>query len=163
MLATPEIVRRALVVGSIVALVAAAAAGVLRIWIWILALEPLALGVVIGEAAAAPTSARHRWPPPWSYAYVFGIGFLAYLTVHLVFWLASSGFPPSVSLFAFLKAAPSATATPLFQSVDIPRQLALATGGATALKYFIWLVEGILSGCAAALAYRAGSVRMLRT
>ncbi len=145
------------------ALIAAGITGVLRIWIWILALEPIALGVVIGEAAAAPSSARHRQPPRWSYGYVFALGCLSYLLVHLVFWIASTGFPPSESLFPFLRAAPSATATPLFQSVDLARQLALATGGASGLKYFLWMAEGVLMGFAASLAYRAGSVRTLRT
>ncbi len=137
--------------------------GVLRIWIWILALEPIAVGVVIGEAAAIPSSVRHRRPPAWSYSYVFGLGCLAYLAVHIVFWLASEGFVPSQSLFAFMRAAPSATATPFFQSVDLARQISLATGGTTALKYWLWVAEGLLMGSAAMLAYRGGSVRKLKT
>lgn len=154
---------RGLVVGTAVAAACAALAGALRLWIWILALEPVALGVVIGEAAAAPSSARHRRPPRWSYKYVFGLAFTAYVAVHVVFWIVSSGLPPSQSLISFLQAAPSATAAPLFQSVDLARQLSLATGGAAELKYFLWLAEGTLMGLAATLAYRAGSVRTLRT
>lgn len=145
------------------ALVAAVLTGFLRIWIWILALEPIAIGVIIGEAAAVPSSVRHRRPPRWSYAYVFALATVAYLFVHVVFWLASEGFTPSRSLFAFLQAAPSATATPIFQSVDLARGISLATGGATALKYWLWICEGLLMGSAAALAYRGGSVRKLKT
>lgn len=145
------------------ALVAAVLAGFLRIWIWILALEAAAIGVVIGEAAAVPSSFRRRQPPTWSYAYVFCLAIVAYALVHVVFWLASAGFPPSLSLFAFLRAAPSATATPFFQSVDLARGLSLATGGATALKYWLWVMEGLLMGGAAVLAYRGGSVRKLKS
>ncbi len=146
-----------------VALVLAVLTGFLRVWIWILALEAAALGVVIGEAAAVPSSARQRQPPRWTYFYVFVLACLAYVLVHVVFWLASEGFPPSQSFLAFLRAAPSATATPFFQSVDLARQISLATGGATALKYWLWVVEGALMGGAAALAYRGGSVRKLKT
>ncbi|NIN72947.1 MAG: hypothetical protein GTO46_13675 [Gemmatimonadetes bacterium] len=153
---------RALAWGTIVALVGAVLTGVLRIWIWILALEALALGVVIGEAAAIPSSVRHRRPPRWSYAYVFGAACFAYMLVHVVFWLASGGFTPDQSLFAFLRSAPSATATPFFQSVDLARQISLATGGSTALKYWLWVFEGLLMGSAAMLAYRGGSVRKLK-
>jgi hypothetical protein len=145
-----------------VALVGAVLTGVLRIWIWILALEAIALGVVIGEAAAIPSSVRRRRPPGWSYAYVFGTACLAYMLVHIVFWLASGGFMPDQSLFAFLRTAPSATATPFFQSVDLARQISLATGGSTALKYWLWVFEGLLMGSAAMLAYRGGSVRKLK-
>jgi hypothetical protein len=145
-----------------VALVAAVLTGVLRIWIWILALEAIALGVVIGEAAAIPSSVRHRRPPRWSYAYVFVTGCFAYLLVHVVFWLASGGFVPDQSLFAFLRAAPSATATSFFRDVDLARQISLATGGSTALKYWLWVFEGLLMGSAALLAYRGGSVRKLK-
>lgn len=144
------------------ALVGAVLTGFLRIWIWILALEPIALGVVIGEAAAVPSSVRQRRPPRWSYAYVFGTACFGYILVHVIFWLASDGFVPSQTFFAFLRAAPSATATPFFQSVDLARQISLATGGATALKYWLWVVEGLLMGAAAMLAYRGGSVRKLK-
>ncbi len=119
--------------------------------------------MVVGEAAAIPSFVRHRQPPRWSYAYVFGLGFVAYLLVHIVFWLASEGFVPSHSLFEFLRASPSATATPFFQSVDLARQISLATGGATALKYWLWFSEGLLMGAAATIAYRGGSVRKLKT
>ena len=145
-----------------VALVAAVLTGFLRIWIWVLALEAIAIGVVIGEAAAAPSSVRSRQPPRWSYPYVFGLACVAYILVHVVFWLASSGFSPDVSFFAFLRAAPSATATPFFQSVDLARQISLATGGASALKYWLWVAEGLLMGLAAVAAYRGGSVRKLK-
>ncbi len=145
------------------ALVGCVLTGFLRIWVWILALEPIALGVVIGEAAAVPSSVRHHRPPAWSYAYVFGLACFAYLLVHVIFWLASSGFMPSQSLTSFLRSAPSATATAFFQSVDLARQISLATGGATALKYWLWALEGLLMGAAAALAYRGGSVRKLKT
>ncbi|NIR45243.1 MAG: hypothetical protein GWN99_12735 [Gemmatimonadetes bacterium] len=153
----------ALTWGTVVAVVAAVLTGFLRIWIWILALEAIAIGVVIGEAAAAPSSVRRRHPPRWTYLYVFGLGCFTYLLVHLTFWLASSGFRPDQSFFAFLRAAPSATATPFFQSVDLARQISLATGGATALKYGLWLAEGLLMGLAAVAAYRGGSVRKLKT
>ncbi len=145
------------------ALVAAVLTGFLRVWIWILALEAAALGVVIGEAAAVPSSVRHRRPPGWSYVYVFALALVAYALVHVVFWLASAGFPPSVSLFSFLRAAPSATATPFFQSVDLARGISLATGGATSLKYWLWVIEGLLMGGTAVLAYRGGSVRKLKS
>ncbi len=154
---------RALTWGTVVALVGAVLTGVLRIWIWILALEPIALGVVIGEAAAVPSSVPDRRPPRWSYGYVFGLACLTYMFVHVIFWLASSGFFPQQSLFAFLSVAPSATATPFFQSVDLARQISLATGGATALKYWLWVAEGLMMGLAAMLAYRGGSVRKLKT
>lgn len=144
------------------ALVGAALTGVLRIWIWILALEAIALGVVIGEAAAIPSSARHRRPPRWSYAYVFGTACFAYALVHVVFWLASGGFVPDQSLFAFLRTAPSATAASFFREVDLARGISLATGGSTALKYWLWVFEGLLMGLAAMLAYRGGSVRKLK-
>jgi hypothetical protein len=153
----------ALTWGTVVALVAAVLTGFLRIWIWILALEAIALGVVIGEAAAAPSSVRHRRPPQWSYAYVFGLACFAYMLVHVTFWLASDGIMPTQSFFAFLRSAPSATATPVFQSVDLARQISLATGGATALKYWLWVAEGLLMGLVAVLAYRGGSVRKLKT
>ncbi len=144
------------------ALVGGVLAGFLRVWIWILALEAAALGVVIGEASAVPSSARHRRPPAWSYVYVFSLALATYALVHVVFWLVSEGFPPPVSLFAFLRAAPSATATPFFQSVDLARGISLATGGATALKYWLWVIEGLLMGGSAVLAYRGGSVRKLK-
>jgi hypothetical protein len=153
---------RALAWGTIVALVAAVLTGVLRVWIWILALEAIALGVVIGEAAAVPSSVRHRRPPRWSYGYVFVMACVAYVLVHVVFWLASGGFVPDQSFFAFLRAAPSATATPFFQSVDLARQISVATGGSTVLKYWLWIAEGLLMGSAAVLAYRGGSVRKLK-
>ncbi len=154
---------QALTWGTVVALVAAVLTGFLRIWIWILALEPIAVGVVIGEAAAIPSSVRHRRPPGWSYWYVFGLACFAYVLVHVVFWLASDGFVPTESFLAFLRASPSATATPFFQSVDLARQISLATGGASALKYWLWVVEGLMMGSAAVLAYRGGSVRKLKT
>lgn len=145
------------------ALVAAVLTGFLRIWIWILALEAVAIGVVIGEAAAVPSSVRRRQPPRWSYLYVFGLGCLSYLLVHVTFWLASGSFRPQQTFFAFLRAVPSATATPFFQSVDLARQISLATGGATVIKYWLWAAEGLLMGLAAVLAYRGGSVRKLKT
>lgn len=137
-------------------------AGVLRIWVWLLALEPLALGVVIGETAAVPSSVRHRRPPLWSYAYVFALAVGAYVTVHITFWLASQGFFPTVGLGTFMERAPSATAAPFFHNVDLARHIALATGGATALKYWLWVWEGLLMGMAAVLAYRGGSIRRLK-
>ncbi len=160
-LAASETVMRGLYIGTMVALAIAVVTGVLRTWIWVLALEPLALGVVVGEAAAAPSSARHRQPPRWSYGYIFGVSFAAYLLIHLIFWLASTGIPPSMSLFDFLRAAP--TATVLFRGVDLQRQLSLATSGAAEFKYVLWLAEGLLMGLAACIAYRGGSVRTLGT
>jgi len=154
---------RALAWGTVVALAMAVLTGVLRSWIWLLALEPIALGVVIGEAAAVPSSVRGRRPPNWSYAYVAAVAATGYVVVHLTFWLASQGFVPTVGLVEFLRAAPSATAAPFFQSVDLARQIALATGGATALKYWIWGFEGLLMAASAALAYRGGSIRKLKT
>ncbi|UCF19245.1 MAG: hypothetical protein JSU87_15160 [Gemmatimonadota bacterium] len=154
---------RALASGTIVALAAAALTGLLRNWIWILALEPIAVGVVIGEAAAVPSSARKRRPPVWSYVYVFVVAALGYVLIHVFFWLSSESFMPSQSLFAFLKSAPSATATPFFQSVDLARGIALATGGATTLKYWIWVIEGLLMASSAALAHFGASVRRLKT
>ncbi len=145
------------------ALLAAALTGFLRKWVWILALEPIAIGVVIGETAAVPTSARRRRPLAWSYAYVFLLCGFSYLMAHVVFWISSSGIWPAQSFSEFLRSAPSATAAPFFQSVDFARQISLATGGATALKYWIWVVEGLLMAVAGALAYRGGSVRRLRT
>jgi len=146
-----------------VALLAAALIGFLRKWVWILALEPIAIGVVIGETAAVPTSARRRRPPAWSYAYVFLLCGFSYLLAHVAFWISSSGVWPVQSFTEFLGGAPSATAAPFFQSVDFARQISLATGGATALKYWIWVIEGLLMAGAGALAYRGGSVRRLRT
>ena len=154
---------RALVWGTVLALTTAVLTGVLREWIWLLALEPIALGVVIGEAAAVPSSVRGRRPPAWGYAYVAGIAAVAYAFVHITFWLASQGFVPELGLIEFLRAAPSATAAPFFQSVDLARQIARATGGATALKYWLWGFEGLLMAAAAALAYRGGSIRKLKT
>ncbi len=136
--------------------------GFLRIWIWILALEAIAIGVVIGEAAAVPSSVRRRQPPRWGYVYVFWLGCVSYLLVHITFWLASGSFRPQQTFFAFLRAVPSATATPFFQSVDLARQISLATGGATVIKYWLWVAEGLLMGLAALLAYRGGSVRKLK-
>ncbi len=145
------------------AFVAAVLTGFLRNWIWVLALEAIAIGVVIGEAAAAPSSVRSRQPPRWSYFYVFGLATFSYLLVHITFWLASNGFRPEQSFFAFLRAVPSATATPFFQSVDLARQISLATGGVTVIKYWLWALEGLLMGLSAMLAYRGGSVRKLKT
>lgn len=119
--------------------------------------------MIIGEAAAIPSSVRHRRPPRWSYGYLFFLAVFAYLLVHVVFWLASDGFPPPRSLIAFLRAAPPATASRAFQSIDLARQVSLATGGATALKYWLWILEGLLMGSAAVVAYRGGSVRKLKT
>lgn len=153
---------RALAWGTVVGLAVGVLAGVLRNWIWLLALEPVALGVVIGEAAAVPSSVRHRRPPSWGYAYVFLLACTSYALVHVTFWLASQGFVVTVGLGEFLRTAPSATATPFFQSVDVAREIALATGGATALKYWLWLFEGALMGTTAVLAYRGGSVRRLK-
>ncbi len=154
---------QALAWGTVVALVAAVLTGFLRIWVWVLALEAIAIGVVIGEAAALPSSVRSRQPPRWSYLYVFGLASFSYLLVHITFWLASGGFRPEQSFFAFLHAVPSATATPFFQSVDLARQISLATGGATVIKYWLWAFEGLLMGLAAMLAYRGGSVRKLKS
>lgn len=153
---------QALAWGTVVALVAGVLTDFLRIWIWVLALEAIAIGVIIGEAAAVPSSVRRKQPPRWSYFYVFGLACFAYLLVHITFWLASGGFHPRQSFFAFLSAAPSATATPFFQSVDLARQISLATGGATVIKYWLWAGEGLLMGLSAVLAYRGGSVRKLR-
>ena len=58
--------------------------------------------------------------------------------------------------------APSSTGARFFQDVDLARQISLATGGAAALKYWLWAVEGLLMGTAAALAYRGGSIRRLK-
>jgi hypothetical protein len=158
-----ELFARALGWGTVVALVAAVLTGLLRQWVWVLALEPIAIGFVIGEAAAVPSSVRHRRPPTWSYAYIFGLGCAAYILAHLAFWCAIEGIPPTRSFLEFLEVAPSATAAPLFHSVDLARQISLATGGATALKYWLWAAEGLLMGAAALLAYRGGSVRRLKT
>lgn len=148
--------------GTLLALAVALLTGILRTYIWILGLEPVALGVVLGEAAAVPSSVRHRRPPRWSYAYIFTLGLTTYVLVHLVFWLTSVGVLPSESFLQFLQGAPSATATPFFQSVDLARDISLATGGATAIKYWIWAAEGLLLAGAATLAYRGGSVRLLK-
>ena len=137
-------------------------AGILRIWLWLLALEPLAMGVIIGEATASPSSVRQRQPPRWSYLYVFLLACSSYLLVHVSHWLAADGFTPAGSFLDFLAGAPSSTAAPFFQSVDLARQISLATGGATALKYWLWVVEGLMMGSAAMLAYRGGSVRKLK-
>lgn len=159
----PRPVARALVLGTLIGLLIAILAGLVRLWVWVLGLEPVALGLVLGEASASPSTSRHRRPPTWSYGYVLALGCLAYLVIHVVFWLASQGFWPSTSFLAFLQAAPSATAAPLFQEVDLARQIALATGGTTQLKYWLWVCEGSAMGLSALLAYRGGSVRKLRT
>ncbi len=99
----------------------------------------------------------------WSYIYVFLVAAFSYALIHVFFWLSSESFTPSQSLFAFLRSAPSATATPLFQSVDLARGIALATGGATTLKYWIWVIEGLLMASSAALAHFGASVRRLKT
>lgn len=158
----PPAVARALVWGTAVALLLAVLAGALRAWVWLIALEPVAIGLIIGEAAAVPTTGRHRRPPRWSYGYVFLVSGCAYGLIHVTFWLGTAGLPPSVSLLAFLRAVPSATAAPIFQRVDLARQIALATGGATQLKYWLWAAEGLLMAMAAVFAYRGGSVRHLR-
>lgn len=152
----------ALAWGTAVALVLSILAGILRVWLWVLAIEPLALGFVVGEAAAVPSSVRHRRPPVWSYSYVFLLGFGAYVLVHVSHWLAVDGFVFTSSFVDFLSSTPSSTGAPFFQSVDLARQISLATGGATALKYWLWAVEGLLMGTAAALAYRGGSIRRLK-
>jgi hypothetical protein len=162
-LTSQEPFARALAWGTVVALVTALFTGMLRIWVWIPVLEPLAVGVMIGEAAAVPSSVRHRRPPDWSYLYVFALGAGAYLLAHVAYWLASTGFVPGQSFLGFLRSVPSGTAAPFFRSVDLARQISLATGGATALKYWLWAFEGLLMGGAAALAYRGGSVRRLKT
>lgn len=138
-------------------------AGILRIWVWVFVLEPIALGFVIGEATAEPSSVRHRRPSAWIHGLILGEGVLAYALVHVVYWLASQGFLPTQSLIEFLRAAPSATAVPFFRSVDLARELALVTGGTTALKYWIWGVEAVFMGTAAALAYFGGSFRRLKS
>lgn len=153
----------ALAWGTAVAFVLGVLAGILRVWLWILAIEPLALGFVVGEAAAVPSSVRHRRPPSWSYAYVFLLGCGAYVLMHVSHWLAVDGFVFTRSFIGFLSSAPSSTGAPFFQSVDLARQISLATGGAAALKYWLWAVEGLLMGTAAALAYRGGSIRRLKS
>jgi hypothetical protein len=153
----------ALAWGAAVALVLSMLAGILRLWLWILAIEPLALGFVIGEAAAVPSSVRHRRPPPWSYAYVFLLASGSYVLVHVSHWLAVDGFMFGISFLDFLSSAPSSTGARFFQNVDLARQISLATGGAAALKYWLWGAEGLLMGTAAVLAYRGGSVRRLKS
>lgn len=162
-LPAPDVVVRALIWGSVVALTLAIFSGLIRKWVWVLGLEPIALGLVIGEAAAVPSTSRHRRPPLWSYFYIVALGTGAYALIHLVFWWSSQGVWPAESFFSFLRAAPSATAAPLFQEVDLARQIALATGGTSELKYWIWATEAGVMGLAALLAYRGGSVRRLRT
>jgi hypothetical protein len=149
--------------GTVVAFVLGALAGILRLWLWLLALEPVAMGVVIGEAAASPSSVRHRRPPRWSYLYVFLLACSSYFLMHVSHWLAADGFTPARSFLDFLSSAPSSTSAPFFQSVDLARQISLATGGATALKYWLWAAEGLLMGSAAVLAYRISSIRRLKT
>jgi hypothetical protein len=158
-----QLYARALAWGTVVALASAVLTGMLRVWIWIPVLEPLAIGVLVGEAAAVPSSVPHRRPPGWSYAYVFAVGLASYLLVFVAFWLAGTGFALDRSFLEFLRGVPSTTAAPLFRGLDVARRLALATGGATALKYWLWALEGLLLGGAAALAYRGGSVRRLKT
>jgi len=152
----------ALAWGTAVALVLSVLAGILRVWLWILAIEPLALGFIVGEAAAVPSSVRHRRPPRWSYAYVFLLACGSYLLVHVSHWLAVDGFTFDSSFVAFLSGAPSSTGARFFQDVDLARQISLATGGAAVLKYWLWAVEGVLMGTAAVLAYRGGSIRRLK-
>lgn len=153
----------ALAWGTAVALVLGVLAGILRLWLWILAIEPLALGFVVGEASAVPSSVRHRRPPPWSYAYVFLLALGSYLLVHVSHWLAVDGFVPAGSVLSFLSSVPSSTGARFFQDVDLARQISLATGGTTVLKYWLWGLEGLLMGTAAALAYRGGSIRRLKS
>lgn len=152
----------ALAWGTVVAFVLSVLAGILRLWLWILAIEPLALGFVLGEAMAVPTSVRHRRPPGWSYIYVFSLACASYVLVHVSHWLASDGFGSVHSFLTFLSSAPSSTGARFFQSVDLARQISLATGGATVLKYWLWALEGLLMGTAALLAYRGGSIRRLK-
>lgn len=146
--------------GSIVALAAAIVAGLLREWIWVPGLEPLALGVVIGESAATPSSARGQRPPRWSYSYVFAIALLAYLGVHISFWGLSTGFPPDQSLLAFLRSSQQTGAIAFLQGSDVDP--AAAPAGVPLLKYSLWVAEALLMGASAGLAYRAGSVRKLQ-
>lgn len=153
----------ALAWGSVVALVLGVLAGILRMWLWILAIEPLALGFVLGEAAAVPSSVRHRRPPRWSYVYVLFLACGAYVLVHVSHWLAIDGFAPAHSFLEFLSTAPSSTGARFFQDVDLARQISLATGGAAFLKYWLWALEGSLMGAAALLAYRGGSIRRLKS
>jgi hypothetical protein len=153
----------ALAWGTAVALVLSVLAGILRVWLWILALEPLALGFIVGEAAAVPSSVKHRRPPRWSYAYVFLLACGSYLLVHVSHWLAVDEFVFSSSFLGFLASAPSSTGARFFQEVDLARQISLATGGAAALKYWLWAAEGLLMGTAAILAYRGGSIRRLKS
>lgn len=157
-----QILINALAWGTVVALVASVLAGILRLWLWILAIEPLALGFVLGEAMAVPTSVRHRRPPRWSYFYVLLLACASYVLVHVSYWLASEGFGSVHSFLAFLSSAPSSTGARFFQSVDLARQISLATGGASVLKYWLWVLEGSLMGTAAVLAYRGGSIRRLK-
>lgn len=154
---------RSLAWGAVVAFFVAVLAGILRTWVWVLVLEPIALGFVIGEATAEPSSVRHRRPSGWIHGLVLAEGVLAYTLVHVVYWLATQGFLPAQSFIDFLRAAPSATAVPFFRSVDLARELALVTGGTTALKYWIWGVEAVLMGAAAALAHLGGSFRRLKS
>ncbi len=153
----------ALAWGTAVALVLSVLAGILRLWLWVLAIEPLALGFMVGETAAVPSSVRHRRPPPWSYGYVFLLAFGSYVLVHVSHWLAVDGFVPTGSFLDFLSSAPSSTGARFFQNVDLARQISLATGGASALKYWLWALEGLLMGTAAVLAYRGGSIRRLKS
>ena len=161
-LTAPEPVMRALVWGTVVAGVGALVLGLLKVWIWIIALEPIALGFVLGEVAAVPSSARHRRPPAWTYLYLFALACLTYALVHVVFWLASEGFPPDQSFLSFLRSAPSATATPLIGDLQLV-QWTSSAGGPSSIKYLLWLAEGLLMAIAAALAYRGGSVRQLKS
>jgi hypothetical protein len=153
----------ALAWGTVVALVLSVLAGILRLWLWILAIEPLALGFIMGEAAAVPSSVRRRRPARWSYVYVLFLAVGAYALVHVSHWLASDGFGSAESFLSFLSSAPSSTGTRFFQSVDLARQISLATGGAAALKYWLWALEGALMSTAAVLAYRGGSIRRLKS
>lgn len=145
------------------ALVLSVLAGIVRLWLWILAIEPLALGFVVGEAAAVPSSVRRRRPRAWSYAYVFLLASGSYVLVHISHWLAVDGFVFGSSFLSFLASAPSSTGARFFQNVDLARQISVATGGAAALKYWLWAVEGLLMGTAAVLAYRGGSIRRLKS
>lgn len=153
---------RALAGAALVAVAVAALTGLLRTWIWVVALEPAAIGVIIGEAAAVPSSARHRRPPRWSYLYIFTLGCLAYALVHVFFWLVSGGVTDPGSLVAFLRDAPSGASVALWQNAEAASE----TGGAapsSSLKYWLWVAEGGLMGLSASMAYRGGSVRKLKT
>ena len=140
-------------VATLVAIGAAVTTGILRIWIWIAVLEPLAMGVVIGEAAAIPSSARHRRPPRWTYGYILLLGGLAYVLAHLTFWLSSGG-AEAASFVSYLSLELSASHG---SDLSVGRPAFVPRG------YWLWIGEGTLMGLAAMVAYWGGSLRKLKT